>query len=150
MKLIRLRKEDINEFNRLMQESFQFGYESVYGEDKEMVLPLEDIMKSINNPNCYSYEMLNDENEIIGGAIVEINDNNNKSMLALKAYCKVLSDREQEIIRKRYGFFGEEEVTQRELADQLKISRSYVSRIEKRATTKILREFIKNQKKTNK
>ena len=58
-------------------------------------------------------------------------------MLALKAYCKVLSDREQEIIRKRYGFFGEEEVTQRELADQLKISRSYVSRIEKKALLKI-------------
>lgn len=76
MKLIRLRKEDINEFNRLMQESFQFGYESVYGEDKELVLPLEDIMKSLNNPKCHSYEMLNDKNEIIGGVIVEINDNN--------------------------------------------------------------------------
>ena len=36
-KLIRLRKEAINEFNRLMQESFQFGYESVYGEDKERI-----------------------------------------------------------------------------------------------------------------
>lgn len=69
--------------------------------------------------------------------IIEINDNNNKTMLALKAYCKVLSEREREIIRKRYGFFGEEEITQRELAEQLKISRSYVSRIEKKALSKI-------------
>ena len=76
MKLIRLRKEDINEFNGLMQESFQIGYESVYGENKELVLPIEDIMKSLNNPKCHSYEMLNDKNEIIGGAIVEINDSN--------------------------------------------------------------------------
>ena len=38
------------------------------------------------------------------------------------------------------------EQTQKEIAKKLHISRSYVSRIEKRATTKILREFIKNNK----
>ena len=35
--------------------------------------------------------------------------------------------------------------TQKEIAKMMKISRSYVSRIEKRAITKILREFIKNK-----
>lgn len=63
----------------------------------------------------------------------------------LKKYFGVLSDREKEIIIKRYGLNGEEEITQKEIAKELNISRSYVSRIEKRALTKILREFIKNK-----
>ena len=39
MELIKLRDKDINEFKKLMQESFQYGYETVYGSDKEQVLP---------------------------------------------------------------------------------------------------------------
>ena len=46
---------------------------------------------------------------------------------------KILSSREQEIIILRYGLYGKEELTQREIAKRLKISRSYVSRIEKNA-----------------
>ena len=61
----------------------------------------------------------------------------------LKQYIKDLTPREQEIIIKRYGLKGEDEKTQKDIAKDLKISRSYVSRIEKRAITKILREFIK-------
>lgn len=76
MKLIRLRDEDIADFKKYMQESFQYGYESVYGKDKEQVLPEKDIDKSLNNPKCHSYEMIDDNNEIIGGVIVEINDHN--------------------------------------------------------------------------
>ena len=64
----------------------------------------------------------------------------------LKEYFKVLNKREQEIIIKRYGLNNEDEVTQKEIAKKLGISRSYVSRIEKRALTKMLREFIKNNK----
>lgn len=50
----------------------------------------------------------------------------------VKAIDEVLTEREKEIIIYRYGLFGKEEVTQRELARKLQISRSYVSRIEKR------------------
>ena len=53
----------------------------------------------------------------------------------------VLSSRELLIIRKRYGLDGEREQTQREIADRLGISRSYVSRIEKKALEK-LRKII--------
>ena len=63
----------------------------------------------------------------------------------LKKYYNVLTDREKEIITKRYGLNNTDEVTQKELAKTLGISRSYVSRIEKRALTKILKEFIKNK-----
>lgn len=62
----------------------------------------------------------------------------------LTKYLSLLTAREKEIIIKRYGLMGSDEYTQKEIAKQLKISRSYVSRIEKRALTKILREFIKN------
>ena len=68
------------------------------------------------------------------------------SVNLLKRYFAVLSPREKEIIIKRYGLLGSDEITQKEIAKELNISRSYVSRIEKRALTKILREFIKNKK----
>lgn len=64
----------------------------------------------------------------------------------LKVYFSVLTDREKEIINQRYGLDGNDEITQKEIAKKLGISRSYVSRIEKRALTKILREFLKNNK----
>ncbi len=50
---------------------------------------------------------------------------------------EVLTDRESQIIRKRYGLFGEQELTQREIAREMGISRSYVSRIEKKALEKL-------------
>ena len=62
----------------------------------------------------------------------------------LSKYLTVLNDRELLIIKMRYGLFNEEEKTQKEIAKTLHISRSYVSRIEKRALIKMLREFIKN------
>lgn len=50
---------------------------------------------------------------------------------------KVLTDREREIICLRYGLSNHQEVTQREIANKLGISRSYVSRIEKKALKKL-------------
>lgn len=63
----------------------------------------------------------------------------------LNKYLTLLNTREKEIIIKRYGLFNTKEKTQKEIAKELKISRSYVSRIEKRALTKMLREFLKSQ-----
>ena len=56
---------------------------------------------------------------------------------------RVLSGREREIIMLRYGLYNHRPVTQREIADKIGISRSYVSRIEKRALEKLKREFEK-------
>lgn len=64
----------------------------------------------------------------------------------LMKYLNTLSDREKEIVIYRYGLFDKDEITQKEIAKKLGISRSYVSRIEKRALTKMLREFLKNKK----
>ena len=71
---------------------------------------------------------------------------NKESLNLLKKYYNVLTTREKEIINKRYGLDGNDEITQKQIAGQLGISRSYVSRIEKRALTKMLKEFIKNKK----
>ena len=65
----------------------------------------------------------------------------------LYKFINVLTDREKEIIIKRYGLYNQKEQTQKQIAKEFGISRSYVSRIEKRALTKILREFIRNNKK---
>ena len=52
-----------------------------------------------------------------------------------------LTERERLIIEMRYGLCGREELTQREIAKKLNISRSYVSRIEKSALEKLRKQF---------
>ena len=54
-----------------------------------------------------------------------------------KIISEVLTPREYFVVIRRYGLFGHSESTQRELASQLNISRSYVSRIEKKALEKL-------------
>ncbi|MBX6395933.1 MAG: RNA polymerase sporulation sigma factor SigK [Alicyclobacillaceae bacterium] len=57
-----------------------------------------------------------------------------------------LDEREQEVIRGRFGLPHGEEKTQREIAEELGISRSYVSRIEKRALMKLLHDLRPRKK----
>jgi RNA polymerase sporulation-specific sigma factor len=59
------------------------------------------------------------------------------------SHIHILDEREQEVIRARFGLGGEKEKTQREIAKELGISRSYVSRIEKRALIKLFHEFYR-------
>ena len=54
---------------------------------------------------------------------------------------EALSEKEYKVICLRYGLFGTDEQTQREIAEQLHISRSYVSRIEKNALKKLRKLF---------
>ncbi|MBP3704496.1 MAG: RNA polymerase sporulation sigma factor SigK [Clostridia bacterium] len=54
---------------------------------------------------------------------------------------KVLTDREKEIIVLRYGLSGQRPLVQREVAKKLHISRSYISRIEKKALEKLRGQF---------
>ncbi len=65
-----------------------------------------------------------------------------KTQKLYKAIDENLDNREKEIIFMRYGLMGYEELTQREIAKRLNISRSYVSRIEKKA----LNTLYKNMK----
>ena len=62
----------------------------------------------------------------------------------LRSLKDTLTEKEYQVICCRYGLFGEEEQTQREIAHRLSISRSYVSRIEKNAIEK-LRVLFENK-----
>lgn len=88
-------------------------------------------------------------NEIQLYDIMEADDTDIQSKISLKddiilLYDKiesVLSPRERLVLKMRYGLYNQEEYTQREIAEQLGISRSYVSRIEKSAIEK-LRDYF--------
>ena len=67
-------------------------------------------------------------------------DENKKKLLSC---FEILDEKEREIIEKRYGMNGQREFKQKEIAKELNISRSYVSRIEKRALMKLYREYLK-------
>lgn len=64
----------------------------------------------------------------------------------MEQYFSVLDQREREVIVYRYGLNNYPEMTQREIAKRLNISRSYVSRIEKRALMKVFREYYRKEK----
>ncbi len=57
------------------------------------------------------------------------------------AFASCLKPNEQTVLKMRYGLFGSREYTQREIAQNMGISRSYVSRIEKKAIEKIRTQF---------
>ena len=61
----------------------------------------------------------------------------------LTAAIAKLSDREREIITLRFGLNGGREQTQKEVADRLGISQSYISRLEKRIISRLKREILK-------
>ena len=90
-----------------------------------------------------------DGNEIQLFDIIEAEDSDAQEKVSLKDDIKllyekiesVLSPRERLVLKMRYGLYNQEEYTQREIARQLGISRSYVSRIEKSAIEK-LRDFF--------
>lgn len=102
---------------------------------------------SLNDSICYDkdgneinlIDMIKDKSEDFD---TKLHTKNN--LILLNDYLKLLSKREKEIIIKRYGLNNQKEQTQKEIAKEMKISRSYVSRIEKRALMKILKEFIKS------
>ena len=74
---------------------------------------------------------------------IDLRDN----IKSLYKYINVLTPREKRIIIKRYGLDNTRGETQKNISNKLGISRSYVSRIEKRALTKLLREFLSEKDK---
>jgi len=56
---------------------------------------------------------------------------------------KTLTERERDIISIRFGLFGKEEMTQKDIADMMGISQSYISRLEKKVVKKLRKEIVK-------
>jgi RNA polymerase sporulation-specific sigma factor len=80
-------------------------------------------------------DILTTDNEIIDVVEMKIQEEKIRGKMA------ALTRRERQVIEMRYGLFHGFKETQREIAKKLGISRSYVSRIEKRAVKKLIREL---------
>jgi len=70
-----------------------------------------------------------------------VEDSDNKKVL--NTAIRKLNDREKIIMQMRYGFNGLDELTQKEVADKLGISQSYISRIEKKVINHLKKSFTK-------
>ena len=83
--------------------------------------------------------------DVLGSDGLEINDNielEDERRILYECMAE-LSDRERLIMNMRFGMGGQEEKTQKEVADELGISQSYISRLEKRIILKLKREIEK-------
>lgn len=69
--------------------------------------------------------------------IIENIEKKDELTIVIENLNQILTEQELEIIKKRYGLWGTKEYTQKEIAQEIGISRSYVSRIEKRALKKM-------------
>ena len=125
----------------IQNEIFMF-FRKVKGESYKTISLQDSIGYDKDGNEISLQEMIPDNNKEIDISI-ETKDN----LELVNKYINKLNPREKEILKKRYGLMNTKEQTQKEIAKEMNISRSYVSRIEKRALSKILKEFIKNQKK---
>ena len=90
-----------------------------------------------------------DDNEVTLQEVLENNDKNVEEIVELKFKVKklyekmkqILKDREKIIIELRFGLNGDKPKTQKEIAKMMNISRSYVSRIESKAISKLAEEI---------
>lgn len=67
----------------------------------------------------------------------------------LKDLYEKLNERDKLIVGMRYGLYGKEEKTQKEIADMMNISQSYISRLEKKILEKLKKDFMKTQQMTD-
>lgn len=116
--------------------------------ENEVLMHLRNIKKmkqevSLYDPIGYDKEgneislidILTTDNEIIDAVEMKIQEEK------IRGKMEALTRRERQVIEMRYGLFHGFKETQREIAKKLGISRSYVSRIEKRAVKKLIREL---------
>lgn len=82
-------------------------------------------------------DILGTENDSV---FKHIEENDNKKVLEVAI--KKLNNREKTIMQLRYGFNGYDELTQKEVADKLGISQSYISRIEKKVINNLKKDFL--------
>lgn len=93
-----------------------------------------------------------DGSEIVLGDILSSNQeefidivDRNDTIDKFRTYFNILDGREKDTLIMRYGLNKTKKYTQKEIAKKLNISRSYVSRLEKRALIKLLREYMKEK-----
>ena len=118
-----------------------------------------EILMFIRKKTKQNYEVSLDEplnydkdgNELLLSDILESEPDEVNSMLEKSSENKILwnairklNAREQKIMELRFGLNGDEESTQKEVADMLGISQSYISRIEKKILSRLKKDLIKS------
>ena len=100
---------------------------------KSSEISFEDSINFDNEGNeLHLEDILGTENNLVEKQVEDANDK-----ILLKEEIKKLKGRDKEIIEMRYGLSGKKELTQKEVADKLSISQSYISRIEKKLINKL-------------
>ena len=125
---------------KCIQNEILMYFRSIKGENIKNISLNDSIGHDKDGNEISLMEVIKDNTEDFANSL-QLKDD----MLLVNDYLKLLTRREKEIIAKRYGLMNRKEQTQKDSANEMHISRSYVSRIEKRALTKILKEFIKNK-----
>ena len=101
---------------------------------------------SLDEPLNVDYEgnklLLGDVLGTDGGEIYREVENEVEKGILMELFSR-LEERDREILCMRYGLNGVEEKTQKEIADMMGISQSYISRLEKRILEKLKTEFMK-------
>ena len=117
--------------------------------DNEILMHFRADKKNSKNVSIYdgiSYDKEGNEVTILDVLKTEDPDFNeeiykNDNIKLLKEYMNILTPRERDVLTKRYGLDNSDEITQKEIAKNLGISRSYVSRIETKAIGKLAKEL---------
>ena len=108
------------------------------GKEKREV-SLEEPLSSDSDGNELSIaDVLGTDNDIVSK---RVDSDEEKSILRLAL--AELPEREQQIMDMRYGLSNKPEMTQKEVADELEISQSYISRLEKKIMSKLKKEISK-------
>ena len=83
--------------------------------------------------------------DVLSNEVYEVNENLIEKERQDKLYVALISlkPREREILQMRFGLQGQQELTQKEVADLLGISQSYISRLEKKILKKLKNKMIK-------
>ena len=91
-----------------------------------------------------------DGNELLLGDILGTDENivtgrldDAVDLAVLRQALTLLNDREREIVNMRFGLEGYQELTQKEVAQKLGISQSYISRLEKRIMQRLKKEMLR-------
>lgn len=119
--------------------------------ENEILMYLRTLKKTNKDISLYSPIGQDQEgNEITLADIIEADTENIFELIQqamelqkVKSYFTILNDRERDVLFYRYGLSGHEQETQKQVGKRLNISRSYVSRIEKRALMKIFRAYMR-------
>ena len=83
-------------------------------------------------------DILGTEEDVVSRPLEE-----NVDLCVLRQSLRELPQRERELINMRYGLEGQKELTQKEAAQEMGISQSYISRLEKRIIQRLKKEFIR-------